>query len=274
MTSPFLLDHRAVLIVSGAGADEFLHGLVTVSTLNMNTGDVRYGALLTPQGKVIADMIVHRSADGFLLDCDAGVGPQLLKRLNLFKLRAPVAIEQRSDLGVVVFAGAPDPRSADAPSRSIAVRALAPNGDPSRYHAARMAAGLPEQGIDFKTEEVFPAEINMDLLDGVDFRKGCFVGQEVVSRMKRRGIARRRTLKVQVVAGTPPSPILANGFEIGELTSVSGATGLARVRIDRLVEAQAKGEAVSANGAPVVFDSPSWLASELAGLAAAKEAKS
>ncbi len=133
---------------------------------------------------------------------------------------------------------------------------------------------MPEQGFDFGAEDVFPADINMDLLQGVDFRKGCFVGQEVVSRMKRRGTARRRTMRVSVEQDVAaPAPVLANDFEIGMLTSFSGGAGLARVRIDRLAEAQAKGEPITVNGAAVTFDNPAWLAGELAAMAEAKEAK-
>jgi folate-binding protein YgfZ len=273
MSSPILLDHRSVLIVSGADAGAFLQGLVTVSSLDMPEGEKRYGALLTPQGKVIADMILERAGDGFLLDCDKGAAAALLKRLNLFRLRAAVAISDRSDLAVFAFDGAPDPRSAEAPRRRIGPRSGGRENDAARYHAARIAAGLPEQGADFGSEEVFPADVNMDLLGGIDFRKGCFVGQEVVSRMKRRGTARRRTLKVLLAADiSAPTPVLAGGFEIGTLTSVSGRTGLARVRIDRLAEARAKGEPVTAGGAAVTFDSPPWLADELAALAEAKRA--
>lgn len=270
MSSPIFLDSRAILSVSGADAETFLQGLVTVSALDMRAGELRYGALLTPQGKVIADMLLSRTADGFLIDCDAGVAPQLLKRLRMFKLRAAVAIEERSDLGVTAFEGLPDPRSAAAPLRRIGPRGAA--GDTTQYHTARIAAGLPEQGADFGAEDVFPADINMDLVGGVDFRKGCFVGQEVVSRMKRRGTARRRTLKV-MTAASAPSPILANAFEIGMLTSVSGGAGLARVRIDRLAEALAKDGAITASGVPVTFDNPPWLAEELAAMAEAKDAK-
>lgn len=269
MSSPILLDHRSVLIVSGAEAGAFLQGLVTVSSLDMAQGEMRYGALLTPQGKIIADMILERRDDSFLIDCDAGVAPALLKRLNLFRLRAAVAIADRSDLGVIAFDGANDPRAADAPRRRIGPRI--PAIDPVRYHWARIAAGVPEQGADFGSEEVFPADVNMDLLGGVDFQKGCFVGQEVVSRMKRRGTARRRTLKAAFSADIPTrSAVLAGDFEIGTLTSVAGNMGLARVRIDRLAEAQAKGEAVTAGGQPVTFDNPPWLADELAALAEAK----
>ncbi len=275
MTSPVLLDHRSVIAVSGADAETFLQGLVTVSTLDIAAGEMRYGALLTPQGKVIADMLLSRDGDVFLIDCDAGVAPALLKRLRMFKLRAAVAIEERSDLGVIAFEGAPDPRGADAPRRRIAARAAAPTGDPTEYHAQRIACGLPEQGVDFGPEEVFPADINMDIENGVDFRKGCFVGQEVVSRMKRRGTARRRTLKAIVRAGaTAPSPVLAGGLEIGMLTSISGVIALARVRIDRVAEANARGEAITAGDKPILLDQPGWLADELAAIAEAKDARS
>ncbi len=216
-------------------------------------------------------MMLVADAGAILIDCDSGVAPHLMKRLSMFRLRALVAIEERPDLGVIAFDGAADPRHPSAPHRRIAPRAAAPAGDAAQYQAARIAAGLAEQGCDFASEEVFPADINMDLTGGVDFQKGCFVGQEVVSRMKRRGIARRRTLKASITPGTPThSPILANGFEIGLLTSVSGGAALARVRIDRLAEAQARNEAITANGQPVAFDAPPWLAEELAALAEAK----
>jgi folate-binding protein YgfZ len=240
----------------------------------MAPAEMRYGALLTPQGKIIADMILVRTDEGFLVDCDAGVAPALLKRLNLFKLRAAVAIADRSDLGVIAFDGEADPRSPHAPRRRIGPRGAAAAGDLAPYHAARIAAGLPEQGADFGSEEVFPADVNMDLLGGVDFRKGCFVGQEVVSRMKRRGTARRRTLKAFFAADiSAPAAVLAGGFEIGTLTSAAGGAGLARVRIDRLAEARAKSEPVTAAGVSIAFDDPSWLAEELSALAEAKDAK-
>lgn len=277
MHQPIFLAHRSIVSVTGADAEPFLNGIVTVSTLGLAEGEFHYGALLTPQGKIIADFLVTRRADAdgtdaILLDCAASVAPALIKRLTLMKLRAAVAVRERPDLGVTVFAGAPDPRSANAPLRQIGPRAEA--GDPAHYHAARIAAGLAEQDFDFGAEDVFPADINMDLVSGVDFRKGCFVGQEVVSRMKRRATARRRTLRARVAPGTQAgAPVLANGFEIGMLTSVSGGTALARVRIDRLADAQAKGEVITANVSPVTFDQPDWLAGELAALAAAKEAK-
>jgi folate-binding protein YgfZ len=270
MASPVRLDHRAVILVNGGDAETFLQGLLTQDVLGLPPGERRYGALLTPQGKIVADLIFERSADGFLIDCDRAVSPSLLKRLRLFKLRAAVTIAEVPDMSVTAFEGPADPRSALAPARRYGPPSPAASTDLSAYHAARIAAGLPEQGSDFGPEEVFPADIDMDLLKGVDFRKGCFVGQEVVSRMKRRGTARRRTLKAALPEGAPslPAPILAgpDAFEIGALTSAAGNQGLARVRIDRMQEALTAGQAITVGGRPLIFDTPPWLADELKAL--------
>jgi folate-binding protein YgfZ len=278
MPSPQLLDHRSIVSVSGADAEPFLNGLLTVSTIGIQPNENRYGALLTPQGKVIADMLVTREGDAILVDCAASVAPALLKRLSMFKLRARIGFAIERDCAKIGTFLDRNERAPEAPHRRIAPRASAPAGDPAQYHAARIAAGLPEQDVDFGAEEVFPAEINMDLFDGVDFRKGCFVGQEVVSRMKRRGTARRRTLRATVPAGiTAPSPILAistsGGFEIGTLTSVSGSTALARIRIDRVAEARTRNETIIVDGHAIQLDAPPWLADELAAIAEAKEAR-
>lgn len=271
MPTPQILAHRSIVSVTGADADTFLNGILTVPTTGIAEREIRYGGLLTPQGKVIADLLVAREGDAILLDCAASVAASLVKRLTLFKLRAAVVIEERFDLGAIAFDGAEDPRSAQAPHRRIGPRASAGAGDPAQYHAARILAGLPEQDFDFAAEEVFPADINMDLTGGVDFKKGCFVGQEVASRMKRRGTARRRTLKALVPQGVAAlSPILAGDFEIGMLTSISGGVGLARVRIDRMAEALAVGGSITANGQSITFDRPAWLALELAALSETK----
>jgi tRNA-modifying protein YgfZ len=265
------LPHRAVISVAGLDAEPFLNGLLTNATTGMDHGQRRYSALLTPQGKIIADMLLARGPEGFLLDVDAGAAPLLLKRLTLFRLRARVAIDARSDLAVFAFDGMPDPRSELAPARSIAPRTRASQGDIAHYHANRIAAGVAEMGADFASEEVFPADINMDLAGGVDFKKGCFVGQEVVSRMKRRGVARRRTLTARFDgAMETPAPILVDGFEVGRLTSSADGIGLARVRIDHVADAEMKGQIFVAGGKPLVFDKPDWLAGELAALKDAK----
>lgn len=274
MPEPSVLSNRTIISVTGADAGPFLNGIVTAATLDLAPDAFRYGALLTPQGKVIADALITRRDDAILLDCARIAAPALVKRLTLMKLRAAVTISERADLCAIAFAGAPDPRDPRAPHRLIASHADATTGSDDAYTVARIAAGLPEQGVDFGLEEVFPADINMDLVDGIDFKKGCFVGQEVASRMKRRGTARRRTLTTRLSGDvTAPGPILADGFEIGVLTSFSGGAGLARVRIDRAAEAQATGQTLTVNGSAITLDDPPWLAGELAALAEAKEAK-
>jgi folate-binding protein YgfZ len=272
MPFALLLPHRAVISVGGLDAEPFLNGLLTNATTTIEHGQRQHAALLTPQGRIIADMLLARGPEGFLLDVDVHAAQVLLKRLQMFRLRARVAIDARADLAVFAFDGAPDPRSAKAPGRSIAPRTRASQGDIAHYHASRIAAGIAEMGADFGSEEVFPADINMDLSGGVDFKKGCFVGQEVVSRMKRRGVARRRTLIAQLADGAPgvPAPILADGFEIGRLTSVAGQLGLARVRIDHVADADARGQSFSAGGLALALDRPDWLAGELAALRDAK----
>jgi folate-binding protein YgfZ len=279
--APVRLTHRAVLSVEGVDAASFLNGLLTQSTLDLRPGERRYAALLTPQGKVISDLILEASPGrqpAFLLDVDAAAAPALLKRLQMFRLRAAVTIDARDDLSILAFAGpeaggAADPRSPDsvlgAPRRAFAPADAASAGDLTHYHAARIAAGVAEQGADFGPEDVFPADINMDLLNGVDFRKGCFVGQEVVSRMKRRGTARRRTLLARLPEGAPatPAPILSGETEIGTLTSAIDGMGLARARIDRLAAASV----FTAGGKALTLDRPDWLGVELEAL---KESKS
>lgn len=259
MTNPIYLDHRAVIAVKGEDAASYLAGLVT-NTIS-DTGTTRYAALLTPQGKVIADFLVYAAEDGFLFDCARSVRDDLMKRLSMYKLRSKVDILPRDDLVAVAFSGPPDPRSNTAPARSLVRRDTTTDTSLASYHAARIAAGLAEQSIDFEAGEVFPADINMDGLSGIDFAKGCFVGQEVVSRMKRRGTARRRTLALRFADGAPPAPapVLADDFEIGQLTSASEDLGLARVRIDHLAEAEAAGHTITANGRPCSAIWPDWL---------------
>jgi folate-binding protein YgfZ len=269
MNEPLLLPHRAVLSVDGADAEPFLHNLLTCATLSVSQGARSFGALLTPQGKILADLILERTAEGFLIDAPAAIANDLAQKLTRFRLRAKVNVREREDLGVAAFTGAADPRGVAMPLRGfVAIAATSSGTDLAVYHRARIAAGVAEQGVDFSAGDVFPADVNMDLLGGVDFQKGCFVGQEVVSRMKRRGVARRRTLVARLgdeaVAG---SAITAGAVEIGTLASRQDELGLVRVRIDRLQDAWTKGAPLDCGGASVEIEQPDWLAGELAALA-------
>ena len=254
-----LLTSRAVLSITGEDATTFLQGLLTQDL----AGDGPFfTALLTPQGKILFDFFLVPSDGGYLIDCDAGAAPALLKRLTMYKLRARVTLAAEGGLGVFVGEGAgrtfPDPRLPSLPVRRISARAGAPSIDDA-YDLHRLSLGVPEFGRDFFADEVFLLDVNYDALSAVSYKKGCFVGQEVTSRMKRKGEIRKRTLIVQGGALEKGAAILAGDGSIGELMSVRGDRGLALIRIDRLAEARASGAPLESGGVPVNLDWPAYL---------------
>lgn len=235
-----VLPGRAVLRVGGAERAKFLDGLVSCATDDLAPGALTYGALLTPQGKIITDMMIFAETDSLALDVPQAVRADLMRRLSLYKLRAAVTLEEADTCVAVTFAedGAPaDPRAGNLGGRRLVAPADAAEDAEvlARYTAARIAAGVPDAQIDFALGDAFPHDANMDLTHGVDFKKGCFVGQEVVSRMRHRGTARRRTVIVDGSADLPPTgtEITHAGRPIGRLGTTLGARGLAVVRIDR-----------------------------------------
>ncbi|MGD2133401.1 MAG: hypothetical protein PVI23_11450 [Maricaulaceae bacterium] len=247
---------RGVVRVSGPDAAGFLDGLLTCDLDGAPDAAPTRGALLTPQGKLLAELWLHRreGVDGWLIDLPRGEVADFVKRLTLFKLRANVEIEDRSD-DLVVEAGV------DSPARRIvdAADAAAPTEDDlAAYDAARIARGEAEQGVDYGPNEVFPSDVNLDLLGGVAYAKGCFVGQEVVSRMKRRGTIRKRTLVMSTEDGPPASgaPITADGSALGQALSSAGGKTLALVRLDRL--AAADPGAIRVEDRPARIDFPDW----------------
>ncbi|HLH50008.1 MAG TPA: folate-binding protein [Roseiarcus sp.] len=268
-----LLPDRSVLSVAGDDAASFLHGLVTSDVESLAAGQARFAALLTPQGKILFDFFIYRAPEEavFLIDCPSQNAGDLAKRLGFYRLRAKVTI---ADLGAekavavcwtdppqaadgLVFA---DPREARLGFRAILPRAAAPALDQARidqYEAHRIALGAPKGGVDFVYGDAFPHDANMDLLHGVDFDKGCYVGQEVVSRMRHRGGVRKRVVRVKLAQSAPGvgTPILAGESTIGALGSTAGGEGLALLRIDRLAEAQQAGRPLTANGVALSADS-------------------
>ena len=262
------LEDRGVLSVSGAEATSFLQGLLTNDVERLGPSEARYGALLTPQGKILFDMIVVRELDGdepsYLIDCAAAQAADLAKRLGFYKLRAKVAIADLSaDRVVAAFWGNEpaaaegvlyaDPRDPRLGWRAILPRpAAATVGSEhlGEYEGLRIAVGAPKGGLDFAYADAFPHDANFDLLHGVDFDKGCYVGQEVVSRMKHRGTARKRVARVKL-AGPAPVPgtrIMDGELAVGALGSSSGREALALLRLDRADEAKAAGRPLSAGG--------------------------
>ncbi|CAO4139314.1 tRNA-modifying protein YgfZ [Methylorubrum aminovorans] len=261
-----LLPDRAVVAVSGPDALPFLQGILTCNVETLPEGEARLGALLTPQGKIQFDFLVSRAGDGFRLDVAAERVPDLVKRLGLYRLRAKVTIAADPTLGVAV-AWAKDGSLAETAAETVRVRdgrlpalgerlyfaegAFSADATEADYHAHRIGLGVPEGGRDFAFSDAFPHEALMDQLGGVDFKKGCYVGQEVVSRMQHRGTARTRILPIVYRDGPAPEPgteVTAGARSLGVTGSRAGERGLATIRLDRLGDALAAGEPVRAGG--------------------------
>jgi folate-binding protein YgfZ len=281
MKAAFLPD-RGVVKVSGEDARSFLNGLVTTDVLLLRPGLGRFGALLTPQGKITVDFLITEApaghGGGFLLDCPRALAQGLTDKLGFYKLRAKVAVENLSDsFGVLAAwdgepAVKPDLAFADPRSAALGWRILAPAElaqkvadligadllDSSAYEAHRIAAGVPRGGLDFTYGDAFPHETNMDRLHGVDFDKGCYVGQEVVSRMQHRGTARTRTVRILLedFSPEPGATILAGDKVVGTLGSTAAPNGLALIRIDRAADALAAGTPLTSGGIAIRVADP------------------
>jgi hypothetical protein len=273
MTTSILLDDRAIIEVAGEDAGKFLHNLVTNDVAALKPNEARFAALLTPQGKILFDFLVFAAGDGrYLLDCPLDLAADLEKRLNIYKLRSKLTVINRSgEFEAIAF-----PDSTEAPKveavaiaadprgplgfRAIAEKGRVPTQDGrTDYEARRIHAGVPLGGVDFAYGGTFPHEANMDLLAGIDFKKGCFIGQEVVSRMKHRGLVRKRVAKYRAQGGAPApgEAIRAGDVEIGVTGSRLQEEGLAMIRLDRLGDAQEKGQSPVAGGVALEFESES-----------------
>jgi len=263
------LPDRGVTRVAGADARGFLNGLLTADVDQVSPQTARFAAILSPQGKILVDFLVIEAEEadggGFYLDAPRVLCPDLAQRLALYRLRARVTIEDLSDrLGVAAvvgeasfdpmdYLGFDDPRLPGLGRRLIGERAglQALGGDTLSYHALRIGLGVPEGGKDFAYGDAFPHEALMDQLGGVDFAKGCYVGQEVVSRMQHRGTVRTRIVVAEYEDGFAPIEgveIVADGKVIGRTGSQHGGRGIALIRLDKLHDALAAGHRVSAGG--------------------------
>jgi len=279
-----LLPDRGVVKIAGGDARRFLHGLVTADVSQLAPGQSRFAALLTPQGKIIADFILVEAAasdgGGFFLDCPRALAATLVERLTFYRLRAKVTIEDLSHKLSVLAAWSgtgttecglayPDPRlpalglSCILPPE-LAAEAAAELGamltDADAYEAHRIAHGIPRGGVDFSYGDAFPHETDMDQLGGVDFSKGCYIGQEVVSRVEHRGTARSRIVPIAYdgFAPEPGTAVIAGDKEIGTLGSTGGGRGLAMLRLDRTAEALAAGQLLTAGGVAIRPVKPAW----------------
>lgn len=266
MTHAFLPD-RAFLDVGGADAEPFLQNLITTDLSGLEAGEAAPGALLTPQGKILFFFLISRRDQGFSLETDSVSRDNLLKRLTMYRLRAAVDLTPSDAAGVTVAwdepaRGASDRRFAKAGIALFRAPGGMPSGgdDGEAYHALRVLHGIAESSADHADGDAFPHDILMDRSGGLSFRKGCYVGQEVVSRMQHRGTARRRLATVSADRALPPpgTPVTIDGKAAGTLGTVSGNRALALLRIDRVGEAIVEGRAVLAGDVPVSPSLPAW----------------
>ncbi|HVG52318.1 MAG TPA: folate-binding protein [Xanthobacteraceae bacterium] len=279
-----LLPDRGVVKVVGDDARTFLNGLLTTDVGTVSPENARFAALLTPQGKIVVDCIVAEAlaADGggFFIDCPRALAPAFATKLNFYKLRAKVMVEDLTEiLGVLaVWDGAgtseyglcyADPRLPALGMRimlppHLAADAAADLGatlvDASEYEAHRIALGVPRGGSDFIYSDAFPHEADMDQLGGIDFEKGCYIGQEVVSRMQHRGTARTRIVAAHYDGAAPETgvAVMAGEKSLGTFGSAAAGHGIALLRLDRVADALAAGRTIAAGGVPLRVVKPAW----------------
>jgi folate-binding protein YgfZ len=270
------LPERSTVAVEGPDAHKFLQDLITNDLDLLKSQSAVHAGLLSPQGKILFEFIVVQTERGFVLDTVRARAKDLVKRLTLYKLRAKIEISDRSEDQDVYAAwgegaeqvaqGYADPRLAGLGVRIVRPKdaAIAETEDVAAYEAHRIALGVPEADKDYVLGDTFPHEACFDILHGVAFDKGCFVGQEVVSRVQHRGTARKRFVIVEGNAALPPAKTEVTAGEeparavIGVMGSSVGTSGLALVRIDRAAEMLAKGQKIVAGDVVVTLRVPSW----------------
>ena len=231
-------DSRRVIRVAGNEASDFLQSILTANVETLAAGMTGPGALLTPQGRILADMMIYRAVDGFLLDCDATRAEDLFTRLRRYKLRRPITLEMMPyqvwlgwNGAEIPPGGATDPRHPALGWRWMGMAGTLPESAAQRvsadeWHAVRIAAGVPQGPVDLQPERALMLEAGLDRLGAVDFEKGCYVGQEVTARTHYRGLVKRRIVPLAVGGGRPASgdPVSEGERDLGTVLSVA-ATG-------------------------------------------------
>jgi hypothetical protein len=279
-----LLPDRGVVKVAGDAARSFLNGLFTADIGRVTPETARFAALLTPQGKIIVDAIIAEASlsdgGGFFLDVPRALAKTCVDRLNFYKLRAKIIVEDLTEmLGVMALWDGEreseyglcyrDPRLPGLGLRvmlppHLAAKAAADLGaavvPAAEFETHRIALGIPRGGLDFSYGDAFPHEADMDQLHGIDFAKGCYVGQEVVSRMEHRGIARTRVVPVAYDGLAPDAgaAVTASEKPVGTFGSSSQGRALALLRLDRTADALAAGHDLVAGAATLRLVKPDW----------------
>jgi folate-binding protein YgfZ len=278
-----LLPERGVVKVAGETARQFLNGIVS-NDIGKEPGEAVFAALLTPQGKIVVDFLAIEAAaedgGGIFLDCPRALAGALVEKLTFYKLRAKVSIEDLSEaLAVMAVWGGKgqtdyglcyaDPRLPELGMRLLVppdavTNAAADLGatltDADAYDAHRIALGVPRGGQDFSYLNTFPHEADMDQLAGIDFDKGCYIGQEVVSRVEHRATARSRVVPVVYDGGAPSVgvEVMADEKQVGVMGSAAQGRGMALLRLDRVNDAMQAGTPIIAGGVELRVAKPSW----------------
>jgi folate-binding protein YgfZ len=289
-----ILEHRGALSVAGPDARPFLQGLISNDVTKVTPARAVHAGLLTAQGRYLHDFIVAAHGDGLLLETERARLGDLRKRLTIYKLRSKVTIEPADDLAVAVLwpaaaaahVGLPAEPGAAAPRdggvvlvdprlAALGVRALVPaarldaalagiaRGDGADYDRHRLALGVPDGSRDLVSEKSLLLENGFDELNGVDWQKGCYVGQELTARTKYRGLVKKRLLPVAIdgPAPAPGTPITLGAREAGEMRSAADGIGLALLRLEMVDAAALEGEALAAGDARLTVRRPDWLKS-------------
>ena len=262
---------RGLVCVSGPDAATLLDGLLTHNVAGAGPDACVYTAMLTPQGKFLFELFILAPEAGTYW-IDVSDPASFAKRLSLYRLRSKVTIEDKSEayvVGAVWHPEAlppnavlyPDPRHGEMPQRFIAPRAALALGDEAAYEQARLGLGVPDLAADLLVEKDFILEGLMDEMGGVDFHKGCYVGQEMTSRMKRRTTVKTKLCRVRFEGEAPAfeTPILADGWEVGRMRTGGPGHGLALIRFDRAQKAISEGQELRAGDQPIQLDPPSWM---------------
>jgi transferase CAF17, mitochondrial len=295
MTAPFhaIAPGRAVLAIAGEDRKTFLQGLISADVLKLSPTRAGYGGFLTAQGRFLHDFHLAEAGETILLDAEAARIEDLAKRLKLYKLRAKITIAPRPDLEVAIawgdgaavafgldaVAGNAKPESdgvvfVDPRLPELGVRALLPKdrfaaiaadaklnaGDAADYDALRVSLGVPDGSRDLQIEDALLLENGFDELSGVDWKKGCYIGQEVTARMKYRGLVKKRLVPVTIDGPIPaPGTIVKIGDqEAGEMRSAAGGMGLALLRLDAMEKAAGEGATLQAGDAKLAPKKPAW----------------
>jgi folate-binding protein YgfZ len=277
-----LLPHRSVIAVGGPDRAEFLQGLISNDTAKVGPGRAIWAALLTPQGRFLNDMfVVEDDAGTFLIETERERAAALARKLKMYTLRSKVTVDDRSDAMEVaaVFGPGTDEGAekilpvagatafVDPRLSALGVRVLAPAGQAAAllrgvdaapladYEALRLTLGVPDGSRDLPVEKALLLESGFDELHGVDWQKGCYMGQELTARTKYRGLIKRRLFPVKVEGALPPpgTPVERNGKEVGEIRSGSGDRALAMLQLE------AASGPLTVNGARLQAERPDWM---------------